>query len=186
MFVYRLYIFSPFLDTRINANVQVIHPICMRHIVRCNRVISERCFLEMSDTVRDHWAEKISRYAILQNRRQTQKWLNLDRIFFFSTNGKNAYARLTRRRHTYPHARIHAPHKYMFIYGIQNERTSTYFRWRSNETRDWRFWLTVKNRLLCLSIKKNAPGINWHLKNKLWSNWLFTGKSLIENKKWRN
>lgn len=107
-----VYIFSPFLDARINANVQIIHSICMRHIVRCNRVISERCFLICR--IRFEIIEQRKpRDTLEQNRRQTQKWLNLDRIF--STNGKHVRAFDTEETYIfrYTHTRDAQVHAYI-------------------------------------------------------------------------
>jgi len=88
-----------------------------------------------------------TRYAteqsVINAKRRIARALSQPRAF--STNEKRVRAKTRIHTHLHTHPYVHTftyAHEYTLIYGIQNECTSSHFKWRSNETRDWRFDLS--------------------------------------------
>lgn len=108
----------------------------------------------------DRWAERTGRsvrhateQSVINAEREIAHALSRPHVFsfFFFRQTENAYARYgnthinTHTRVTYTHTRVTWIHA---GYGIQNERMSTHFRWRSNETPQLAFWLIVRSSYL--------------------------------------
>jgi len=127
-----------------------------RHIIRSDRgrYFRNCCFFFSFSGMTDTASRSLSRekrrstrYAteqsVINAKRRIARALSQPRAF--STNEKRVRAKTRIHTHLHTHPYVHTftyAHEYTLIYGIQNECTSSHFKWRSNETRDWRFDLS--------------------------------------------